>query len=529
MRRSVLRNGILPAIFVLLCAPAIALAQSGPKTLRFIPQADLRILDPVWTTAYITQHHAYLVYDTLFALDENLKPHPQMVDRWSVSDDKLTYSFTLRDGLKFHDGLPVLPADCIASIARWGKRDVFGQKLMEVVAAMKPVDDKTFTITLKQPFPLIIDALAKLHGSPFIMPERVAKTDADKQITDFTGSGPFKFVKEEWEPGHKVVYAKFADYVPRKEKPSWVAGGKVVKFDRVEWIYIPDSATAAAALNNGEVDWWELVPSELLPVFAGNKSVVVNKKPDPLGTLGLLRFNQLQPPFNNEKLRQAFLYAVDQREYMAAVVGDPDMWRICYSFFTCGTPLANDAGTAAIAGPRDLEKAKQLIRESGYKGEKIVLLDPSDYAIVHAESLVTADLMRKLGLNVEVATSDWGTLLARRASKEPVEKGGWSAFHTSTVGPDMTDPAQNAQLRGNGLGGWFGWPTDNKLETLRQAWFAAPDLATQQKIAAEIQDEAYMSVPYINIGQFDRPTAYRSNLTGYVAAPLPILWSIDKQ
>jgi peptide/nickel transport system substrate-binding protein len=526
--RRLIRSGILLAAFgAFITAPPAA--ADGPKTLRFIPQADLRILDPVWTSAYITQHHAYLVYDTLFALDEQMKPQPQMVDRWTVSDDKRSYIFTLRDGLKFHDGLPVLPADCIASIARWGKRDVFGQKLMEAIEAMTPIDDKSFKISLKQPFPLLIEALAKLHGSAFIMPERVAKTDADKQITDFTGSGPFKFVKEEWEPGHKVVYAKFADYLPRSEKASWVAGGKVVKFDRVEWIYIPDSATAAAALNNGEVDWWELVPTELLPVFAANKSVIVNKKPDPLGTLGLLRFNQLQPPFNNEKMRQAFLYAVDQREYMAAVVGDPENWRVCYSFFTCGTALANDAGTAAIAGKRDLEKAKELIRESGYKNEKIVLLDPSDYAIVHAESLVTADLMRKLGLNVEVATSDWGTLLARRASKEPVDKGGWSAFHTSTVGPDMTDPAQNSQLRGNGLGAWFGWPSDAKLEALREAWFAAPDLAAQKTIAADIQEEAYSSVPYITIGQFDRPTAYRSNLTGYVAAPLPILWNIDKQ
>ncbi len=354
--RRLIRSGILLAALGAFFTPPLA-AADGPKTLRFIPQADLRILDPVWTSAYITQHHAYLVYDTLFALDEHMKPQPQMIDHWTVSDDKRAYTFTLRDGLKFHDGLPVLPADCIASIARWGKRDVFGQKLMETVEAMTPIDDKSFKISLKQPFPLIIDALAKLHGSAFIMPERVAKTDADKQITDFTGSGPFKLVKEEWEPGHKVVYAKFADYLPRGEKASWVAGGKVAKFDRVEWIYIPDSATAAAALNNGEVDWWELVPTELLPVFAANKSVIVNKKPDPLGTLGLLRFNQLQPPFNNEKMRQAFLYAVDQREYMAAVAGDPENWRTCYSFFTCGTALANDAGTGAIAGKRDLEKA----------------------------------------------------------------------------------------------------------------------------------------------------------------------------
>src|SRR5260221_9152534 len=368
MTRSAIRTSLLAALGVLL-APSLA-AADGAKTLRFIPQADLRILDPVWTSAYITQHHAYLVYDTLFALDEQMKPQPQMVDHWTVSDDKRAYIFTLRDGLKFHDGLPVLPADCIASIARWGKRDVFGQKLMETIEAMTPIDDKSFKISLKQPFPLIIEALAKLHGSAFIMPERVAKTDADKQITDFTGSGTFKFIKEEWELGHKVVYAKFADYLPRSEKASWVAGGKAVKFDRVEWIYIPDSATAAAALNNGEVDWWEIVPTELLPVFAANKSVIVNKKPDPLGTLGLLRFNQLQPPVNNEKMRQGFPFHLDQREYMAAVAGDPENWRLCHSFFSRGAPPPNPVGNAPLPGHRRPRKAAQRHPQAGDTKDK---------------------------------------------------------------------------------------------------------------------------------------------------------------
>ncbi|HZS82485.1 MAG TPA: ABC transporter substrate-binding protein [Stellaceae bacterium] len=510
-------------------AVATTAARAGETVLRFVPQADLRILDPIWTSAYITQHHAYMVYDTLFALDEHLRPQPQMVERWSVSDDQRVYTFTLRPGLKFHDGLPVLPADCIASLARWGKRDVLGQKLMARVEAMTPVDDRTFKIALKRPFPLILTALAELNGNPFIMPERLAKTDADKQVTDPIGSGPFKFVKAEWEPGHKAVYVKNPDYVPRPEKPSWVAGGKVVKVDRVEWIYLPDSATAAAALNNGEVDWWELVPIELLPVFAANKDVVVDRKPDPLGTIAILRFNHLHPPFDNPKMRQALLYAVDQREYMTAVAGDPENWRPCFAFFTCGTPMASDAGAAPLAGPRDLAKAKALIAEAGYHGEKIVLLDPSDYAIVHAESLVTADLLRRLGLTVDVATSDWGTLLARRASKEPVEKGGWTLFHTSVLGTDMLDPAQNSQLRGNGAGGWFGWPTDAKMEALREQWLDAPDEAARQRLAAAIQEEAFASVPYIPLGQFNRPTAYRRALAGVVRAPIPIFWEVAKE
>ena len=256
-------------------------AFSGPvlaqgKLLKFVPEADLRSLDPIWTTAYITRNHGYMVYDVLFATDADFKVQPQMVDKYEVSADKLSYTFTLRDGLKFHDGAPVRSADCIASIERWAKRDVFGQRLGEMTEAWTAVDDKTFRLKLKKPFPYVLEALAKPSSNvPFIMPERIAKTDAFTAITDATGSGPFKFVKEQWVPGNKVVYVKNTDYVPRKEAPSWGAGGKVVKVDRVEWIYIPDAATAAAALNTGEVDWWQQVPVDLVPIVQRNKDIKV--------------------------------------------------------------------------------------------------------------------------------------------------------------------------------------------------------------------------------------------------------------
>src|SRR5947207_7516720 len=232
------------AVLAAVLAPASGWAQAAQKTLRFIPQADLRSIDPIWTTAYVTRNFGYLVFDTLFSLDKEFKPQPQMVDRWTVSDDKLTYSFTLRDGLKWHDGQPVRAADCVASLERWGKRDTLGQKLTEAVGEMRAVDEKTFTITLESPFPLILDALGKLSSNvPFMMPERLAKTDAYQQIPEAIGSGPFKFVKEEWEPGHKAVFVKNADYVPREEAPSFASGGKVAKVDRVEWLYIPDTST----------------------------------------------------------------------------------------------------------------------------------------------------------------------------------------------------------------------------------------------------------------------------------------------
>jgi peptide/nickel transport system substrate-binding protein len=516
------------AIAAGLLAPA-AFAQSSGKTLRFIPEADLRSLDPIWTTAYITRNHGYMVYDTLFAIDEHFKPQPQMVDTWTVSDDKLTYAFTLRDKLKFHDGTPVRSADCIASLQRWMKRDGLGQVLAEQVANMNAADDKTFSVVLKKPFPLLLEAIGKLSSNvPFIMPERIAKTDAGTQIADATGSGPFKFVKEEWVPGNKAIYVKNPDYVPRSEPPSWAAGGKVVKVDRVEWLYIPDSATAANAIGAGEVDWWQQLPPDLVPLLAKNKDVVVANV-DPLGSLGVMRFNQLQPPFDNPKLRQALLYAVDQQDIMTALAGDPKNWKTCYSVYTCGTPMASEAGAGALKGKRDPEKAKQLIKESGYAGQRIVMLSATDQPIVNSQANVVAEELRQLGLNVDLQSMDWGTLITRRASKEPVDKNGWSIFFTWLVGPDMISPALNFPLRANGEKAWFGWPTDAKIEAMRAQWMDAPDLEAQQKLAAEIQEAAFASVPFIPTGQFVIPTAFRKNLTGVVPAPVVFLWNVKKQ
>src|SRR5437870_8012787 len=325
-KRSALAHSMAAAIGALVMAAVLAapraLAQAQ-KVLNIIPQADPRSLDPISTTAYITRNHGYMIYDTLFAIDAKFQVQPQMVDKYEISKDQLTYTFTLRDGLKFHDGTPVRSADCIASIDRWSKRDALGQKMAESTESWKAIDDKTFTLKLKRPFPLALEALAKPSSNvPFIMPERIAKTDASTNITDPIGSGPFKFVKEEWVPGNKVVFVKNTDYVPRKEAPSWASGGKVVKVDRVEWIYIPDSATAAAALNAGEADIWEQLPPDLIPLLSKNKDVTV-KNIDPLGSMGVLRFNHLHPPFNNQKMRQAVLYVVNQPDYVLGIAGDP--------------------------------------------------------------------------------------------------------------------------------------------------------------------------------------------------------------
>ena len=520
----------LTAALVVFLFPSLGWAEPASKTLRFIPQADLRSIDPIWTTAYVTRNFGYLVFDTLFALDKDFKPQPQMVDRWTVSDDKLTWRFVLRDGLKWHDGQPVRAADCVASLERWGKRDAFGQKLIEAVGEIRAVDDKTFMIALRSPFPLILDALGKLSSNvPFMMPERLAKTDAYQQIPEAIGSGPFKFVKEEWEPGHKAVFVKNADYVPREEAPSFASGGKVAKVDRVEWLYIPDTSTAAAALNAGEADWYEQPPADLVPLFGANKDVVVTTV-DPLGNHGILRFNQVQPPFTHAKLREAVLNLVDQKDYMGAAAGDPKYWKTCAALFGCGTPFETNAGADVLLNGPNPAKAKELIKEAGYKSEKIVLLSATDQPIVHGQALVTLAALRSVGLNVELHANDWGTLITRRTSKEPVEKGGWSLLHTWASTPDISSPAGNILLRGSGDKAWFGWPTDAKMEALIDAWFKAPDLAAQKQLAADIQVEAYANeIPYVPTGQFVVPTAYRKNLDGIIIAPVVFLWNVEKK
>jgi peptide/nickel transport system substrate-binding protein len=526
--KKAMRATALAAVTALALAGGAA-AQSSGKVLKFVPEADLRILDPITTTAYITRNHGYMIYDTLFALDKDFKVRPQMVDHWTVSDDKLTWTFTLRDGLKFHDGQPVEPADCIASLQRWSKRDVLGQSLGEDVASWDAVDGKTFTITLKKPFPLLLEAIGKLSSNvPFIMPERVAKTDPDTPITDATGSGPFKFVKEEWVPGNKVVYVKNADYVPRKEPPSWAAGGKMVNVDRVEWIYIPDATTVVNALQAGEVDWMQQLPSDFVTLVRQNKDVTITNV-DPLGSIGVLRFNHLQPPFNNPKLRQALLWAIDQKDYMTAVAADPKNWMTCFSYFTCDTPMASEIGAEPLKGNRDLAKVRQLIKDSGYKNERIVLMSATDQPIVHNQALVTGELLRQLGLNVDFQAMDWGTLITRRGSKAPVDKNGWSIFHTWFVGADMADPALSFALRGNGDRAWFGWPTNERIEKLRDEWIAAPDAEARKEIAGEIQTAAFEEVPYIPTGQFVIPTAYRKNLDGLIVAPVVFLWNVEKK
>jgi peptide/nickel transport system substrate-binding protein len=508
-----------------LCRPAIG-QNTAARTIRFVPQANLSSPDPIWTTANVTRNHAYMVWDTLYGLDIALQPHLQMCAGHEASDDGLTWRFTLRDGLTFHDGEPVRGSDCIASIARWSKRDTFGQLLAARLGDMTVLDDRRFQIRLSRPFPLLLQSIA--GNNCFIMPERVARTDPFKQLDEITGSGPFRFVRDEWVSGSLAVYMRFDRYQPRPEAADFSAGGKIAHVERVEWRVMPDPATAGAALQAGEVDWIEQPLIDLLPLLRRNENIHVATQ-DPFGVIGVVVFNHLQPPFDNVKLRRALLPAIDQSEYVAAVMGNESAnAKTGVGVFTAGSPLANTAGLDVLTGPRDITLARKLVAESGYRGEPAVLLSPSDYASLQAVAQVTRDVYQRVGLNVEYASTDWGTVISRRASKEPVAKGGWSTFVTTADGLGLANPIGNNMIRGAGANGWFGWPTSPRLAALREAWLDATDVATQLRIAEDIQRVEWDEVPYIPVGQWSLPTAYRTRLSGILRSPYPTFWNVAK-
>jgi len=523
-RRSVLAAGAATAAAGL---PAPAFAQgAGRNVLRFVPHSNLGSIDPVGTTGYIVRNHGYMVYDTLFATDAEFRIRPQMVESWEGSGTDLAWTFRLREGLKFHDNEPVRARDVVPSLRRWGARDSFGQTLMAAVAEMTAMDDRTFRIRLGRPFPLLIDAIGKLSSQvPFVMPERFATLDPNTPVPEAVGSGPFRFLRAEWVPGSQAVYERFAGYVPRDEPPSSAAGGKRVHVERVEWRIIPDPATAAAALQTGEVDWYEQPAFDLLPLMSRSRDIRIEQI-DPVGSILMLRFNHLHPPFSNAGIRRAVQMAVNQADYLQAVVGNDRYYRECKSVFSCGTPLASTEGAERMAG--DLDRARQMLREAGYANEPVVIISPTDIPANHAQSLVTQDLLRRLGMNVEMVATDWGSVLARRASRNAPAQGGWSIFHTWWVGPDLANPALHAPLRTHGADAWAGWPTDTELESLRDQFLVAPTEQEQKRIAGLMQARAMEVVPYITVGQMWQPTAFRRNVQDILPSPVPFFWNVRK-
>jgi peptide/nickel transport system substrate-binding protein len=504
-RRTLIATGLAT-----LARPAIVRADSA-TTLKVIPYADLALLDPA-VSAFITRNHVLMVFDTLFGVDESGAVQPQMLEGYTTAHDGLTWTLTLRPGLMFHDGTPVLARDCVASIQRWWVADAFGQALAAATDDVAATDDKTITFRLKQPFHLLPDALAHPTNTMCaIMPERLAKTPASARITEMVGSGPFRYLASERVPGVHNNYARFDK--PRQGTPSFTAGPRIAYFDRVEWITTPDPATQIAALRSGEVDYVEQPLMDLVPSIAADRALRVDVV-ETKGLIGFLRFNFLFPPFDNPAIRRVALKAVNQREYMEAVTGGNAPANTQCGIFTPGTPMANDAGMEMLSGNHAVADLQRELKAAGYAGEKIVFLEPTDVPRINAIAEVGADMLRKVGMNVDVIATDWGTTVQRSVSRAAPDKGGWHMFAAFSGGIDMASPGTHQLARGNGAGAYNGWPDLPKLEAIRDQWLAPPDLAAQQALARQFQAQAMQDVPYLPLGAYQQPAAHKANLAG---------------
>lgn len=497
------------------------------RTLRLVPVTALTVLDPVFSTSLVTTSHGWTVYDTLFGINGKGEIKPQMAEGFSVSDDGRTYTIRLREGLKFHNGEMVRAQDCIQSLIRWTSRESVGQTAAKFVDKWGVADDRTLKITLTRKAPIFLEAIARGSASiPFMMPEHVAKTDAYKQITETIGSGPYKFIDKEYVPGILAVYARNADYVPRQEPADRTSGGKRAHFERLEWQTIPDSATAAAALQSGEVDWYEQVQPDLVPLLRRNADIRIGNA-NPSLFNGILRFNHLQPPFNNPAIRRAVQLGLDQHDYMEAVTGnDSTAFRGCRAVLPCGTAYGRELGAPFMPG--DLAQARAALKASGYNGEKVVIISPSDVPTIGPFGEITHDLLVKMGMNSELVSTDWATVASRRVNREPVDKGGWSIFHTWAPSSIISTPVESFALRGLGAAGWAGWYGDETMEALIQTWVLAETPAERDVAADAVQMRAFEMVPFINVGQFEIRSAYRRDLTGIVEGTGAFMWNVRR-
>ena len=529
MNKLMIRLGRAFAPAVLCAATGAAVVAPASQALatttaKIVMQAPLRIVDPILTNAYITRNHGYMVFDTLFAMDANGAPQPEMVDSWTESPDKLTVTLTLRRGLTFHDGSAVTSEDVVASLKRWAGRDALGQRLMAATASLESPDAATVVFKLKQPFGMLYEALAKSGAPvPFIMPKRIAAVPATQAITEVIGSGPYQFDAASFQPGVKAAYVKFAGYVPRKEPASGFAGGKVAIADRIELVNISDSQTAVNALRRNEIDFIEDVPPDLMPQLEGVKGIVLKAYGESTNMF-TMRMNWLQPPFNNVKVRRAVLAAVYQADYLDAQIGDDKVYQLCGAVLSCISPYASEDGATQTKKP-DLAHAKALLKESGYDGSKVVILHPTDLPVLSSLASVTAQALKTIGMNVEIQSMDWATLLSRYSKKDPVDQGGWSIFQTGFTSIDLMNPLTNPNLDGRGEAGYIGWTKSEQMETLRDQFAAEGDTAKRKQIAVAIQKLNYEQVFFIPLGAYSKAKGYNSAKFGtLVDAPIPLFW-----
>lgn len=522
------RRQFMGSAAALLAAPSLAQAQAA-RTFRFVPQADLSGMDPIITTRQVVRNGAFLVWDMLYGAGADFEPRPQMCEGHTVENDGKTWTFTLRPGLKFHDNEPVRAIDCVASINRWMGQDVMGRRLQAALAAIEVMDDRKFRLRLNRPFPKMLQAFGKVTTNVLlIMPERIAKTDRSRNITEYVGSGPMVFKKDEWVPGASAAFEKFAGYVPREEAPDWLSGGKRILMDRLEWVTMPDPSTAAAALRRGEIDWWEQPIPDLAASLRSARDVRIDIA-DPLGNVALMRVNQLFAPFNDARVRRAIQAAVNQADYMGGVVGgDEKLWKPMPSFFTPGTPFYTEAGSEPMLAPRSIDAAKRLLAASSYAGEPIVLPSANDVIQVKAQAEISADLLQQIGMKVDYLAMDWGAHSTRTSSRNDPRNGGWNVSHTWVAGAECASPAGYKALDGSGEAAINGWAKSEAVQAQVDAWFDATDTATERRAVEAANRAAMESVLFIPTGFFLNYTAWRSNVSGIAKAPFPCFWGVRK-
>lgn len=524
-RRSVAALvGTVALSFATLGLPALA----QEKTLRIAASGNIKVLDPGFTSAYITRNFGYMVYDTLFSQDSKGQPKPQMVSTYEVSKDGLRWRFKLRPGLKFSDGAPVTSVDAVASIKRWAARDNSGVALSAAGAQWAVDGDDGFTLQLDKPFAPVLEALSKPSSLPlFVMPERLARNPPTKPLTEVLGSGPFLFKRDEWVPGSKVVFVRNPEYVARSEAPDGLSGSKKPNFTRVEWLSLPDTNSAIAALRKGEIDFIERVPPDYVATLRADPNVKVGVSDS---SQGLMVMNHLYPPFDNPKVRRALLMAVDQRKFLAGIGVTLDM-RVphCASFFICGDANGTTAGSQAYAGA-SIENAKALLAQSGYKGEKVVLMVPTDIASLNAAALVAAQTLRDVGFVVEEKNMAWSNVVARRTKRDAPDAGGWNMYLTVAGQFDLGSPITHAYLVAACGNNSPGWPCDKRLDELRAQWVGASTPARRAQALDAFHAQAFESVPYISFGQFSAAFAARKELKNVdmIWAGLPSVWMLDK-
>ncbi|MBP0444681.1 ABC transporter substrate-binding protein [Roseomonas sp. SSH11] len=504
--------------------PGLARAQGASRagTLRVVPETLTTILDPHFTTSFTTRDFSYLVYDTLLAVNDKWEPTPQMAERWEVSPDGMEYRFTLREGLTFHDGTAVTGEDCVASLRRWGARDALGGTMLRATETLDAPDPRTLRIKLKQPFGLVLQALSKPGAMvPMIMPKRLAETPPNRPVTEPIGSGPYRFVAAEYRPGDRIVLVRHEGYRPRTEPSAWASGAKRPTFDRIELIAMPDVSSQVSALSTGEVDYLERLPADVLPILRRNRDVKVQVV-SPFGYQGLMRFNHLQPPFNDVRVRRAVMMAVDQADYLPGVAGLPEYGRECRSMLGCGTPYETTAGMPLKP---DMEAARRLLRESGTDlSRPVVILHPADAPGIASLGLVTQDLLTRLGFTVDLQSMDLNTFFGRRTRPE-----GWNLFHTTNTVPDMQTPLQNPYMDGAGApAGFAGWPQDEGVQQARAAFAGATSEEERKRAAEEAHRHAAEAGFYMPLGQFVAASAWRAELTEVPMGPAMFLWNIRR-